>query len=337
MKFHFPQIHMPEIHVPKIHIPQIHVPQIHVPKINLPQIHTDVHVPKINVPQIHVPQIHVPQINIPKVNLPQIHIPQLKPLPKPSINMPALQKSIGYITDIISVVPIVRPIVTGLKIGLNVATHGESSKYLKDDQKSNSSWNMAPGGSLFQRILNDSTNGKSGDWISRHTIDPVKIVTEKVNNLPPKYNPTQILHHSEGNGNGNSTLFRHTMSRNIIKPPLFELPTNQLYSPPSTIQIKDPVLVQNKSYIPKPNILPVYTPIFNEKIPIIDPIIQIKEPVSTLQLSTQHQVVVPIVDNTFNQLQTNNVKIESIKHKNVDMTIPFISLAGILLIMIIRR
>ena len=252
--------------------------------------------------------------------------------------MPALQKSIGYITDAISVIPIVRPIVTGLKIGLNVATNGESSKYLKDDQKSNSSWNMAPGGALLQRSLNDITHGKSGDWISGHTIDPVKYATEKVNHLPPKYNPTQIIHHSEGNGNGNSTLFRHTISsRNIIKPPLFELPTNRLYSPPSTIQIKDPVLVQNKSYIPKPNILPVYTPIFNEKIPIIEPIVKIKEPVSTLSLSTQHQVVVPIVDNTFNQLQTNNVKIEAVKSKNVDMTIPIMSLAGILIIMIIRR
>ena len=137
----------------------------------------------MNLRQIHVPQIHVPQINIPKVNLPQIHIPQLKPLPKPSINMPALQKSIGYITDVISVIPIVRPIVTGLKIGLNVATHGESSKYLNDNQKTNKSWDMAPGGSLFQRILNDGTNGKSGDWISGHTIDPVKYATEKINYL----------------------------------------------------------------------------------------------------------------------------------------------------------
>ena len=110
MKFHFPQIHAP----------QIHVPQIHVPKINLPQIHTDVHIPKITVPKI----------NAPKVNLPQIHVPSIKPLPKPHIDMPALQKATGYIVDTISIIPIVRPIMTGIKVGLNVATHGESGKYI---------------------------------------------------------------------------------------------------------------------------------------------------------------------------------------------------------------
>ena len=223
MKFQFPQIHMPEIHVPQIHVPKIHVPQIHtdvhipkinlpkinlpkinLPKINLPHIHNDVHIPQINVPQIHVPQIHVPQvhipkINLPKINLPQIHIPPPKPLPKPSIDMGALQKSVGYISDVISIIPIVRPIMTGVKIGLNVVTHGESSKYLKDDQKSNSLWNVAPGGALLQRSLNDTTHRKSGDWITGHTIDPIKYTMEKVNHLPTKYNPTQIVHHDEGN------------------------------------------------------------------------------------------------------------------------------------------
>ena len=322
MKFHFPQIHFPETHVP----------QIHVPKINLPPIHTDVHIPKINVPPIHVPQI-----NIPKVNLPQIRVPSLKPLPKPHIDMPALQKSIGYIADIISVVPVVRPITTGVKIGLNLATHGESSKYLNDNQKTNKSWDMAPGGSLFQRILNDGTNGRSGTWISNPTIDPVKYATEKINHLPPKYHPTpSTIHHSEGNGS--STLFRHTFStRNVIKPPLFQT-SNNIYSPPSTLQNKDPVVVQNSGYIiPKPNILPVYTPIFNEKIPIIEPIVQIKEPVSTLSLSNQPQLIIPNTDNKFNQLQTNNVKIEPVKSNSVDMTIPFMSIAGIILLMFIRR
>ena len=290
---------------------------------------------KFNFPQIRT-DVHIPKINLPKINLPKIHIPAPKPLPKPFINMPALQKSVGYITDIISVVPIVRPIVTGVKIGLNVATKGESSKYLQDDKKSNKSWDMSSGGALLQRSLNDITNGKSGDWISGHTIDPVKIATQKINHLPPKYNPTpSIIHHSEGNGN--STLFRHTIdNKNIIKPPLFETPINKIYSSPSTIEIKDPVLVQNKTYIPRPNILPIYTPIFTEKIPIIKPIVNIKEPVSTLSLSNQPQIIIPSVDK-FNNLQNNNVKIEPIKSNNVDMTIPIISLAGILLIMLIRR
>ena len=311
MKFHFPQIHVPEIHVP----------QIHVPKINLP------HIPKVNLPQIHVP----------KVNLPQIHVPSLKPLPKPHIDMPALQKATGYIADAISIIPIVRPIMTGIKVGLNVATHGESGKYLNDNQKTNKSWDMAPGGALFQRSLNDITKGRSGTWIDSHTIDPVKIVTQQINHLPPKYHPTQIIHHSEGNGS--STLFRHTVStRNIIKPPLFQTTNNILYSPPSTIQVKNPV-VRNSGYIiPKPNVLPIYKPVFNEKIPVRqEPIVQIKEPVSTLSLSNQPQLLIPKTDNKFNQLQTNNVIIEPIKSNKVDMTIPFISITGILLLLFIRR
>ena len=60
-------------------------------------------------------------------------------------------------------------------------------------------------------------------------------------------------------------------------------------------------------------------PFSMKKIPIIEPIVKIKEPVSTLSLSTQPQIVIPIVDNKFNQLQTNNVKIEAVKSKNVDM------------------
>ena len=327
MKFHFPQIHAP----------QIHVPQIHVPKINLPNIRTDVHIPKINLPQIHVPKVNLPQIHVPKVNLPQIHVPSLKPLPKPHIDMPALQKSIGYITDVISIVPVVRPILTGIKVGLNVATHGESSKYLSDNQKSNQSWNMAPGGSLIQRSLNDITKGRSGTWIDKHTIDPVKIVTQQINHLPPKYHPTpSIIHNSEGNGH--STLIQHTISnRNVIKPPLFQTTNNILYSPPSTIKVKNPV-VQNSNYvIPKPNILPVYKPIFNEKLPVIqEPIVKIKEPVSTLSLSNQPQLIIPTT-NKLNQLQPNNVIVEPIKSNKIDMTIPFISIAGILLLLFIRR
>ena len=89
--------------------------------------------------------------------------------------------------------------------------------------------------------------------------------------------------------------------------------------------------------IPKPNILPIYTPIFNEKIPLIEEPVVIKEPVSTLYMSKQPQLLIPKTDNKFNQLQTNNVIIEPIKSNKVDMTIPFISITGILLLLFIRR
>ena len=136
------------------------------------------------------------KLNLPRISkkLPKINIPPPRPLPKPKVDMKILQKSVGYITDVISAVPFVRPIIMGAKVGLNVLTKGESGKYLKDDQKSNSGWNMAPGGSLIQRSLNDITKGKSGDWISKNTIDIPKLSLSVINkNLPPKYNATKII------------------------------------------------------------------------------------------------------------------------------------------------
>ena len=139
-------------------------------------------------------KLNLPKINISKPRvLPKINVPLIKPLPKPKVDMKALQKSVGYITDAISVVPFMRPIVMGSKIGLNQVTKGKSSEYLKDDQKSNSSWNMAPGGSLLQRSLNDITGQRSGNWIEKNTIDINKIALQKINNLPPKINPIKMI------------------------------------------------------------------------------------------------------------------------------------------------
>ena len=79
-------------------------------------------------------KLNLPKINISKPRvLPKINTPLLKPLPKPKVDMKALQKSVGYITDAVSIVPFMRPVVMASKVGLNQVTKGKSAEYLKDD------------------------------------------------------------------------------------------------------------------------------------------------------------------------------------------------------------
>ena len=53
----------------------------------------------------NLPRINLPKLNIPKPRiLPKLNIPSMQPIPKPKIDMKALQKSVGYITDAISII-----------------------------------------------------------------------------------------------------------------------------------------------------------------------------------------------------------------------------------------
>ena len=275
-------------------------------------------------------KLNLPRIK--KINLPRINIPKPQPLPKPKVDMKALQKSVGYITDIISVVPFIRPIITGAKVGINIATKGESGKYLKDDQKSNSSWNMAPGGSLLQRSLNDITKGKSGGWIQKNTIDLNKIGMEQINRLPPKYNPTKIIPDLIQDKNKN-TLSRPNEMK--IKPSL--LPVTIPYNAPSTIGSNrfDPIFNKGIKLAVMPknnNNLPPYTRVSLDKEPIYNPPFEMKEPVSTLSNQTQ---IIPKIDK-FNNLSRES-EIISKKNENIDMTIPIVTIVSICFILYMRR
>ena len=228
------------------------------------------------------------KFNLPRISkkLPKINIPAPRPLPKPKIDMKILQTSVGYITDAVSVVPFVRPIIMGAKIGLNIVTKGESGKYLKDDNKSNSGWNMAPGGALAQRVLNSATKGKSGDWISKHTIDLPKISLAVINkNLPPKYQPTKTIPTLLQN---NNNIKKNTLTRPIEfinKPSLLPFINEKKYIPPSTIAFrKTPFIDTGKPIgnINKKPILPPYIPISIEKEIIKPSVVEYKEPISTL-------------------------------------------------------
>ena len=281
------------------------------------------------------------KLNLPRISkkLPKINIPPPRPLPKPKVDMKILQKSVGYITDIVSVVPFVRPILMATKVGLNVVTKGESGKYLKDDQKSNSGWNMAPGGSLIQRSLNDITKGKSGDWISKNTIDIPKLSLSVINkNLPPKYNPTKIIPTLLQNND----IKKNTLTRPIEfinKPSLLPFIEQKKYIPPSTIAFrKIPFNDTGKSIgnITKQPILPPYIPISIEKEIIKPSVIEYKEPTSTLANSYKPiQVSIPTLDK-FNRIENKVVEIEQ-KNTNFDMTIPVVTILGICLILYIRK
>ena len=285
----------------------------------------------------NLPRINLPKLNIPKPRiLPKLNIPSMQPIPKPKIDMKALQKSVGYITDAISIVPFMRPVVIGSKIGLNQVTKGESSKYLKDDQKSNSSWNMAPGGALLQRSLNDITKGKSGEWITKNTIDINKIALQKINNLPPKMNPNKIISPSLFQDTSNN---KSTLSQKIIevkKPSLINqsIPIYKSQSTLSSSQLISSVPMQ-PSFIPKSNNLPQYTRLSIDKTPIYSPPIEIKEATSTLGSSNQQTMIVPKIDK-FNRL-SNETQILPVENKNIDISIPIMTILGICLIMYIRR
>ena len=285
----------------------------------------------------NLPRINLPKLNIPKPRiLPNLKIPSMQPIPKPKVDMKALQKSVGYITDAISIVPFMRPVVMASKIGLNQVTKGESSKYLKDDQKSNSSWNMAPGGALLQRSLNDITKGKSGDWITKNTIDINKIALQKINNLPPKMNPNKIITPSLFQDTSNN---KSTLSQKIIevkKPSLINR-SIPIYKPQSTLlssQLISSVPMQ-PSFIPKPSNLPQYTRLSIDKTPIYSPPIEIKEPISTLGSSNQQTMILPKIDK-FNRL-SNETQILPVENKNIDISIPIMTILGICFIMYIRR
>ena len=92
---------------------------------------------------------------------PKINLPSKITIKKPDINLGILQKTIGYITASISLVPPLRPVILGVITVADLASKGKSSEYLNNGQKSNSTLNFVPGGDLVQKILNDSTKGKS--------------------------------------------------------------------------------------------------------------------------------------------------------------------------------
>ena len=122
---------------------------------------------------------------------PKINLPSKITIKKPDINLGILQKTVGYISASISLVPPLRPIVLGITTVADLASKGKSSEYLNNGQRSNSTLNFVPGGDLVQKILNDSTQGKSGEFITKYTPDIKKMAIQEVvnKNLLKNYGP----------------------------------------------------------------------------------------------------------------------------------------------------
>ena len=124
-------------------------------------------------------------IKLKDVTLPlkQIYIPPPKP-----VNKKDLRTSIGYIHDVISVIPPLKLLTIGITGIADLATNGKATNYLDNDKKVNHTIDFLPGGSLLQRIANDSSNGKSGEFIDRYTVDNKKIFVNNITTLASKKN-----------------------------------------------------------------------------------------------------------------------------------------------------
>ena len=107
--------------------------------------------------------------------------------PKP-INKKDLRTSIGYLHDVISIIPPLKLLTIGISSIADLATNGKATNYLDNDKKVNHTIDFLPGGSLMQRIANDSSNGKSGEFIDRYTVDNKKIFVNNVITLASKKN-----------------------------------------------------------------------------------------------------------------------------------------------------
>ena len=120
------------------------------------------------------------KINFPNLKKLSFDIPKIN-IPKPKIDMKILRTSVGYIHDVIGLVPPLKYAVLGITLAADVGTKGKATEYLNDNRKSNSTLSLFPGMSLTQKIANDLSDGKSGTFITDNTFDSKKFAIDKIN------------------------------------------------------------------------------------------------------------------------------------------------------------
>ena len=150
---------------PPVHLPApIRLPTIHIPAPPLPK-----------PVAIHIPTFH--PVTLPKPA--PIHLAPLPPVhvdvPKPTINMKALEMATGIIAGVVSVTPMGKAAMMGITGIADAASHGAASKYLNNGNSTNSTLSLLPGGILAQRIANDASDGKSGAALAKFVPDPVHL------------------------------------------------------------------------------------------------------------------------------------------------------------------
>lgn len=103
-------------------------------------------------------------------------------IPKPKIDMKALQTASGVIAGIVSLTPMGKALVA-VSVGIaDSQTHGAGSNYLNNGHKSNGTLSLLPGGMLLQTIANESSGGKSGEALTQYVPDPKKSAIQAITN-----------------------------------------------------------------------------------------------------------------------------------------------------------
>lgn len=157
----FPRINWPKIPPPK----PIHIPAIHIPAP-----------PKPKPVAIHLPAFK--PINIPKPR--PIHLPPPIDIPKPKIDMRALQQAVGIIGGAVSATPVGKLLMMGVTGISDAAAGGKATNYLNDGRSVNSTLSMLPGGALAQRVANLASDGKSGAALAKTVPDPVHLAIHDI-------------------------------------------------------------------------------------------------------------------------------------------------------------
>lgn len=99
----------------------------------------------------------------------------------------------GYIHDIVPIIPPLKLLTIGITGIADLSANGKATKYLDDGKNYNHTLDFLPGGSLMQRVANDSSDGRSGRFIDRYTIDNKKIFVDNITNLATKKTYHQMI------------------------------------------------------------------------------------------------------------------------------------------------
>lgn len=126
-------------------------------------------------------------------NFHPMHIPSIRPLPKPRIDMDALQKAVGIIGGVIALSPIGKLVETGIITVADIASNGKASKFINNGHEVNRTLNFVPGGMLAQQLSNDVSNGRSGSTLDKFLPDPMKMLIKNT----VKIGETIVLHPSQ--------------------------------------------------------------------------------------------------------------------------------------------
>ena len=185
------------------------------------------------------------KINLPNLKKLSFDIPKIN-IPKPKIDMKILRTSVGYIHDVIGLVPPLKYAVLGVTLAADLGTNGKATEYLNDNRKSNSTLSLFPGMSLTQKIANDLSDGKSGSFTD-NTFDSKKFAINKINSSIQE--KKSIFKNSENSSKSNLI---KDISKPNDKPVLFTTlnrnkPINQnTLIEPNTVEPK--ILLMQKKY-----------------------------------------------------------------------------------------